>query len=213
MYGVYHYTAYYFTFREQVRQVIMESGYEPTDEELDGFINDELQFQVGDTGFIGYMKYAAQTGFSITRATGSSSSSGIEIKDTFAWVYWGVEILIAAAAAAVTAGKQAAEPFDEETGQWYGPVTSIGRVPLKARKELVSALKNGDFDTAGRMLTTDDIKGNLLDVGVRRSPDDMSQDIVLIVRQQQGRNMNEIQRGVITPFDLQRLERGVDAAI
>ena len=212
MYGVYHYAGYYVTFREQVRQGFIEEGFAPTEDELNQFIDEGLQVEVGDTGFIGYMKYAAQIGFSITRATGSSSSSGIEIKDTIAWVYWGAEILIAAAVAAFTAWKHAAEPFDEATGQWYGPVTSIGRVSLKARKELSSALKNGDYSTAGRLLTTEPIKGNVLDVGVRRSPDDTAQDIVLVVRQQQGRNLNEIQRGVITPFDLQQIERGINTA-
>jgi hypothetical protein len=212
MYGVYHYATYYVSYREEWRQFLIEEGFNPTDEELEQIINDWQQEQYGSTGFMAYMNEAAQIGFSITRATASSSSSGIEIKDTFAWVYWGVEILIVAAIAAVTAGKQAGEPFDEATGQWYGPVTSIGRVSLKARKELVSALKNGDYNAAGRLLTTSAIKGNVLDVGVRRSPDNTSQDIVLVVRQQQGRNLNEIQRGVITPFDLQQIQRGIDAA-
>jgi hypothetical protein len=210
MFGVYHFGSY-LAFRNEVRQMILDEGYTLTEAELDEIINDEFRFVTGDTGFLGFMKYIAAEGFTISRTTATSSSSGIEIKDTLAWVYWGAEILIAAAIAASVAAKQAGEPFDEEAGQWYGPVTSIGRASAKSRKELVSALKNGDYDTAGRLLTTGEIKGNVLDVGVRRSPDEMAQDIVLVVRQQQGRNLNEIQRGVITPFDLQIIERSINA--
>jgi hypothetical protein len=211
MYGVYHYATYYVSYPEDWRQFLIDEGYTPADDtELRQIIADWQLEQYGSTGFIPYMNEAAEIGFSISRATGSSSSSGIDIQGNIAWVYWGVEILIAAAIAAFTAGKQAGEPFDEETGQWYGPVESIGRVSLKARKELNNALKNGDYNTAGRMLSTGQIKGNVLDVGVRRSPDTAAQDIILVVRQQSGRNMNEVQRGVITPFDLQQIERGID---
>lgn len=210
MFGVYHFGSY-FAFRNEVRQIILDEGYTLTENELDEIINDEFRMVTGDTGFLGFMKYIAAEGFTISRTTATSSSSGIEIKDTLAWAYWGVEILIAAAIAVSVAAKQAGEPFDEEAGQWYGPVTFIGRTSAKSRKELINALKNGDYETAGGLLTTGEIKGNVLDVGVRRSPDEMAQDIVLVVRQQQGRNLNEIQRGVITPFDLQIIERSIHA--
>lgn len=213
IYGVYHYASYYVSYTEDWREFLIEQGYTPADDnELRQIIAEWQLEQYGSTGFLPYMNEAAEIGFSISRAT-SSSSGGIEIQGTIAWIYWGVEILIAAIVAASTAGKQAGEPFDEETGQWYGPVESIGKASVKARKELSSALNNGDYSTAGRLLTRGEIKGNLLDIGVRRSPDSTAQDIVLVVRQQQGRNISEIQRGVITPFDLQQLERGIDNAI
>lgn len=211
MYGVYHFASYYITFRGQVQEVAVEQQLDLTDAEIDAFINEQLELEFGSSGFIGYMQLAAREGFSITRATSSSSSGGLEISGAGVWIYWGVEILLAAALAASAASSQAGEPFDENVGQWYGPLTVIAKGSPKVRKEMVDALNGGDYETAGRLLGQNP-DGASLDVGVRRSPDAASQDIMLVVREQNGRNTTEIQKGLVDPTELQRFTRALEAA-
>lgn len=107
--ATYHFATYYLTFRQQAREVIVErTGEEPTDADLDSFIDDLLESEGKQKGFVGFMQLNAEEGFTISRSTSSSSSGGIELKDTLAWVYWGVEILLAGAIAASMARKRAA---------------------------------------------------------------------------------------------------------
>jgi hypothetical protein len=106
MYGVYHFASYYVSFRSEARTVMVEEfGGEPTDGEVDEFVNSFLQDAVADTGFMGFMKLAAQEGITITR-TVSSSGSGFTLQGTLAWVYWAVEILLAMGIAASTAWRR-----------------------------------------------------------------------------------------------------------
>ena len=117
IFGVYHFATYYVTFRGAVRDVYVEDvGKAPSDAELDQYINKGLQRNTGDTGFIGYLKFAAQEGMTITNSTySSSSSSDIDLKDQWVWVYWGVELLLAGGVAAILASGEAKQPFDEDT--------------------------------------------------------------------------------------------------
>ncbi len=106
MYGIYHFASYYVSFRGEARTVIVEQiGSEPTDAEVDELVNSVLQDEVADTGFMGFMKLAAAEGITITR-TVSSSDSGFTLQGTLAWVYWGVEILLAIGIAAGSAWKR-----------------------------------------------------------------------------------------------------------
>lgn len=109
MYSVYHFASYYVSFRGEARTVIVDQiGSEPSDAEVDEFVNSFLQEQVADTGFMGFMKLGAQEGITITR-TVSSSGSGFTLQGTLAWVYWAVEIVLAIGIAASTAWKRATQ--------------------------------------------------------------------------------------------------------
>ncbi|MEO8397266.1 MAG: hypothetical protein ABI700_29995, partial [Chloroflexota bacterium] len=89
IFGVYHFATYYITFRGAVRDVyVQDIGKAPSDAELEKYINTGLQRNTDDTGFIGYLKFAAQEGLTITNSTSvsSSSSSDIDLKDQWAFV-------------------------------------------------------------------------------------------------------------------------------
>ncbi|MEO8394449.1 MAG: hypothetical protein ABI700_15760, partial [Chloroflexota bacterium] len=152
IFGVFHFAGYYITFRQDMRTSYVEHfKTTPTDAELDNAINTQiLEPEVQDTGFVGYLKLVAKEGFTITRSSYTSSSgSNIDIKDQWAFVYWGVEILLAGIIAAVLASGEAKQPFDEDTNEWYGAPTTMALATLKTRKALDKALKDGDYQTAG----------------------------------------------------------------
>ncbi|MEP7291925.1 MAG: hypothetical protein ABI835_09080 [Chloroflexota bacterium] len=214
MYGVYHFAGYYITFRSEARTAYIEnSGRTPTDAQLDDDLNDILQDEVGATGFLGYLQLSAREGFSITRGVGSSSSSsGVDLSGTGVWIFWGVELLIAAGLGAAIPARAAGEPFDEEANTWYGKPTLIGTGNAKARKAVGQALENGDFQGAGVLLTAQNIKYPRTEVTVRRSPiaSGLPQDAYLTVSYAQRKGRNSAQSsGIVSPTELEWLTRSM----
>jgi hypothetical protein len=212
--GTYHFAGYYITFRGEIRTAFEESGEKNvTDAQIDEFTDEILLDEVGDTGFLGYMKLNAREGITVSRVTGSSSSgSGITFQDTGAWIFWGVELLAIVLIAALLARRAAAEPFDERGGAWYGGPRLIGVTDSKSRKDLQNALKNGDYEAAGRLLTTQQLKYPRIEVFTRRSEDSMADVFVLVHNvQRQGRSTLS-QQGVISASELERLQRAMSQA-
>ena len=218
IFGVYHFATYYVTFRGVVRdQYVQDVGKTPTDAELDQLINKGLtQFKISDTGFIGYLKFAAQEGLTITNSTSSSSSDvgNIDLKDQWAFVYWGVEILLAGIIAAVLAGREAGQPFDEDANSWYGKPTVLALATLKSRKALDKALKDGDYQTAGSLLTVQNIRYPRNEVLLRRSPvasgSLAQQDIYLTVNYCQRKGRSVVKKaGLISPSELDLMKRAI----
>jgi hypothetical protein len=96
MMATYHLASYYLTFREEGRTILTdEMGKAPTDAEIDSFVDAVLQQEVNATGFIGFMQLQAKEGFTISRATSSSSDSGLKLEGNVAWGYWVLEIILA----------------------------------------------------------------------------------------------------------------------
>lgn len=214
MFGVYHFATYFVTFRNEVRNIIVEAGNPtPTDAELDQVIDDELERQVGDRGLIGYMKLAAEEGITITRTVTTSTEKGMDLTGTGVWVYWAAEVLFAAWIAAAMAWGAAKEPFDENAGEWYQPPSTFAVATKKSRKALLNALKDGNFQEAGALLTTEAIKYPRVELATRRSPDAASQDIVLIVNDAQRQNrVTKAKTGVVSPSELELIKRGMQQA-
>jgi hypothetical protein len=208
-YGVYHFAGYYVTFRGEARTALVENGAtNPTEADVDELVNAFLEAEVDETGFMGYMNLAAQEGITINR-TVSSSSSGINLQGTGAWVYWGIEVAAAALIAAFMAGRAAGEPFDENAGTWYGKPQLVAVTDKKSRKELVNALKNGDFQGAGRLLTTQELSYPRIEVYTRRS-EDPTADVYVQVNATQRQNRTSVsQRGVVSANEYAMLERAM----
>ena len=212
LYGVYQYAGYYITFRDEMRATATQSmGKTPSDALLNSQISKILQQEVGSDGFVGYLMVTAKYGITFSSSPGSSSSSDIEITDTGVWIYWGLEMLMVAAFAAFGAGRAARQPFDEEANEWYGKPTYFATASTKSRKALISALKDGDFQSAGRLLTTDALKYPRLEVTLRRSPSAATsysqQDVVVTVNhaQRKGR-ASAIRSGVLSPSEFNLLQ-------
>lgn len=216
MYSVYHVASYYVGFRTDMRQVYVKNvGKEPTDAEFDSELDALLQDEVGDKGFVGYLKLTAKEGITITSTSSyTSTSKGETLKDNLVWGYYGVEILLAALFAAFIAGRAAGEPFDEDANEWYGPPMLFATTTTKSRKDLVNALKDGNFQQAGTLLTQQDIKYPRIDMNIRRSKNGgSSQDtfIQLAYRQRSNRS-NTIRTGVVSSSEFESIKRGMAQA-
>lgn len=205
-YGTYHFAGYYITFRDSMREAYIENtGRTPTEEQFNRELDELLDDEYGATGFIGYLTIIADEGFSISRTGSSSSSSGLELQGNIVWGYFAVELLIIIGFAVFLPARAAGEPFDEDDNTWYGAPVLIGMADNKTRKDLIRALEAGDFQGAGRMLTTDGVRFPRTDVMIRRSPvqNAMPQDVFISVNQtqRQGRT-NVTKTGVISPTEL-----------
>lgn len=213
-FGVYHGAGYYVTFRGEMHDAYLETaGKNTSDDDFERALNKLMFNEVGDTGFVGYLKLVAREGFSITRTSPVSSSSGIELTDELVWGYWGIEILVAAIAAAWIAARAAGEPFDEEAGTWYGKPTLLAIASNKSRKALLNALKDGDFLQAGSLMTTQELKHPRIEVTIRQSPasgSSLMTDAFLTVNyaQRKGRS-NAVRSGVVSPSELDLINRGM----
>lgn len=178
IYAASHFAMYYITFRGDIRDFLVESREDASDETVDLIANDFLQDEVGDTGFIGYMKLAAAEGFSITRNFSSSSSSGIDLQGDAVYIFWIVEAAIAAFMASTLGASKTKEPFDEKTGTWYAPQSELplGVTTRDAQKEFVRSFKDGDFQRAGGMMTVqlDQVPLPRVEVVIQRGNDPTS---------------------------------------
>lgn len=213
IYSTYHSALYYINFRGEAREALVEGGSQaPTEADVDELTNAFLRAEVGDTGLVGYLKLAAQEGITITRATSISSESGIELKDNVLLGYWGLELLLVALGVAVAAGHAANEPFDENAGAWYGAPMLLAATTPKSRKELLNALKDGDYQRAGSLLTTQELKYPRIEIVTRRAQDPTA-DVYVQVRtaQRQGRFTID-RRGVMTANEFALLSRAMSGA-
>lgn len=215
-YGAYHYAAYAITFHNTARDAILENSRKaPTEEQINKAIDNLLSEETGATGIVGYWRLSAQTGFSITRSGYSTSSSAIEVIGDWVYVYWIAEVVIAAAAAMWLAARAARQPFDEDANAWYGKPERVAVTGVKTRRELVRALKDGDFQKAGSLLTTQALKYPRHELLIRRSPsaDVLPQDIyVTVAYAQRANRSNPVANGVLSPSEYDLLIRSMQQA-
>ena len=99
--GVYWYLQYN-AYNEQLVEMIGNANPRASDEDIAEMLAEYQQDEYDSTGFPAFLAEYAEVGFTIGRVT-SSDSGSIEIKDTLAYIYWGVEILIATIGAIGTA--------------------------------------------------------------------------------------------------------------
>lgn len=219
MYSVYHYAGYAVTFRGQLRDAfVQETKKTPTEADLDDL--EKLVFQdhdIKETGFVGYIKWSADTGFTVTNSTtptSTTSESDIEIQGNVAYGYYALEILIAALIAAALPFNAAREPFDENANTWYAKPTVFAVASTKSRKALMQALKDGNFQQAGSLLTKEQIKYPRIEIWARRSPNSSAEDVMLIVNHMQRRNRpNKIKSGMVSAADLESINRGITQGV
>lgn len=215
MFGVFHAAKYYVEFRSNIREIYAQRfGETLSDADLESYISTNLQKEVGDTGISGYLKYTAKQGISITDAVPTSSSSPMELKDNVVYGYWVVEILLAGLFAAFIAGRAAGEPFNEDTEEWYGPAVLFATTTAKSRKDLMNALKDGNFQQAGMLLTQENIKNPRIDVNIRRSKDGgNSQDtFIQLAYRQRNNRVSTIKTGMVSASEFESIKRGMAQA-
>lgn len=214
MMGTYHFASYFIGFRSEVRTAIEENAGETiADADLDEFINSVLKDEVGQEGFVGYLQYSAREGISITRATSTSDTGGIQLKDGLVWGYWGLELLIAIVVAWGMAARQARDPFDESAESWYGKPEFLAAADWKSRKTLSEALKKGDFQQVGSLLTTWDLKYPRADIRIRRSPNTSAADVYLEYHDATAKGRTALkQSGMVSSGELALLTQAMNSA-
>lgn len=214
MMGTYHFASYFIGFRSDVRTFIEEEVGEPiSDADLDEFLSEILQDEVGQDGFVGYLQLTAREGISITRATSTSDTGGLELKDGLVWGYWGLELLIAIGVAWGMASKQARDPFDESAESWYGKSEYMGTVDWKSRNAFKDALKKGDFQGAGALLTSANLKYPRADIRLRRSPNPSAADVYLEYHEATAKGRSALrQSGMVSSGELALMSQAMNAA-
>jgi hypothetical protein len=148
--GVNRFAEYYIDFRNEVTSVVRaeDGGEDVSQEEIDQFIDEVLEEEVGSSGFIGYIKYSATLGTTISR-----TSSEVTLDENATWVYWGVELLIVALFCAGLAFNSARQPFNEDVGEWYPDPFYVGTINWKSRKNFLDQVKNGDTNEVFKMIS------------------------------------------------------------
>ncbi len=215
--GVYRFAEYYIDFRNEITNSIRESeGQDISQQDIDEFIDLSLEDETGSSGFVGYLKYAASLGTTITRSSGSSE---MQLDERATWIYWGIELLIVALIAAGMAFGAARQPFNEEAGEWYPGQMVIGRVDWNSRKEFYNLLKADDLRGAFKMVMTAPMTGNRVDVLFQQTPTAPQSDVILSVNETRVNRKNQSSgtkmRGVISAqefADLNRMVSGAQAA-
>ncbi len=180
--GVYHYLSYEISFKDSVKEALaQQSKAQVSSTDVQKFSDEYLRGEVNDTGFVGFLKDEAKQGISITR---SSSSSGIELKDGWAWGYFVIEGLIIAGLGIMMSSSSASEPFDERANAWFGKSIYLGGAGGDQSEAFVSALKGGSFEQAGSLVRPERAELGLprVELHARLSPDANADEAVLEVK-------------------------------
>jgi hypothetical protein len=151
LYGAYHYLGYAVTYRGDIVSGVRAELPDATDAEIDEFMNIYLQEAYGQTGFIGYLFDAAATGMTISRASSSSSSSGIELSGAGVWALWAAELLVTLFVAIGTPIKSARFPIDPKTGKHYPAPGLVAMADAAHAQSIFAALTNGNLQQIGHL--------------------------------------------------------------
>ncbi|MBL8153908.1 MAG: hypothetical protein JNM70_06975, partial [Anaerolineae bacterium] len=127
--------------------------------------------------------------------------------------YWAVELLLAVGVAWGIASKQARDPFDESAESWYGKSELLGTVDWKSRNAFKDALKKGDFQGAGALLTAANLKYPRADIRLRRSPNPSAPDIFLEYHEATAKGRSALrQSGMVSSGELALMSQSMNAA-
>ena len=187
---------------------------EVTDEELKVYEDLFFELETGSTGFVGYIKLNAQEGITFSRAR-SSSSGGLIISGTGAYIYWVIEFLVIGGIAALMASGRAGEPFSEETQQWYGNDEYVATIPSQAVNEYHQLLKDGNFAAAGQLMRKSEALPPRVDVYVKRV-DSPTADVVLVIKKltpkKNGVDTDDLHTGMLSPMEFSQLQNSMQQA-
>jgi hypothetical protein len=157
----------YLQFRQEAAEAITKELGQTDSKQTDQLIDAYLQERTGDTGFPGYIKFAAQEGVSIGRV----GSGGSNLGETGTWIYWLIEFLAIDGIIVALAYGAAKSPFCESCNEWYGDKQRIGSVNAQTSSNFRDLLKNDQFSRAGALI--DPIAGTYapnLEVYLQRCP-------------------------------------------
>lgn len=210
IYGAYNFAEFHF-FKEDLYKVVMgdtETAPEFRSLNPDKIMNILLINETGDSDFIGFMKYQAKQGVSINKV--GRSSGGIELNETFTWIYMLVELLILAGLAGAMSHTAASEPFCEKCGTWYGGKSFVGSTGDNTSDQLIWALNRDDYNSAGKLLSPVPHDYPRVDLEIQHCPSCKDADLYVQVSQvtknHKGQiNTKKLANGLIATDDYQTM--------
>lgn len=176
LYTTLHY-GQYLTFLQQAHaDVALELG-DVDAASVDGLIDLFLLEETGATGFVGYMLLQVDSGFSVGRAT---SSSSLPISGSIIWIYWFIEFAVITGIAAIAAAGATSKPFCQTCQEWYTS-QRLGSVNRGAAQQFLQAVQMDDFQQAHDMVQQEALPTPSLEVYLRRCPSCESSELHLAV--------------------------------
>ena len=155
IYGTYHY-GQYVALQAQTLVELSSSFTEAANEGDLGVakmvVDYGLKEETGHSGFLGYMLYRAKTGFSIGRFY---HQNRLVLTSYFAWLYWLLELGLAAWVAIVLAGKQESVPVCETCGKRYGREKHLGGTAPNNEALLLELIRRNNVIELGKLLEKD----------------------------------------------------------
>lgn len=206
MIGVMHSLQYYVDFRGEFHDAAIKRNPSITPEQEQALLDKFFQDETHDTGIVGYLKFSARQGLTITRGV----SNDMNLDERGVWVYWGIELVTVMVIAAGLAFNAARQPFNEDAGQWYPDGSIVANVNWKQRKEFKKLLKAGDYAGASKLVTPG-TSTNLpyLGLNVQRTPNVPESYVILNIQEVRWYRRRQIEktiiRGVLTPSELRLL--------
>jgi hypothetical protein len=168
-----------------------------------------IGLQAFDFGqLIEFNQLVAELGTSITYR-----SSTIELNETMTWILWGIEALAIVLICIIIPSNAAGEPFNERTNRWFKDWQWFASVPLEKRKAFLDFLKQGDFKSAGALMTTGTLPLPRVDIDLTGDDSDSEGDwLVKVLDVRQDRNntrRDQVTIGLLSPQELSVLRSGL----
>lgn len=142
----------YLGFKQEIYDIADEEAGETVDRALvDEFIEEQLEYETGSTGFIGFTKYIAQQGIDISYRT-----TDIHLEETATWIYWGVEILALLIIIPMMTVGAAGEPFSEDCNRWFDSGDKriyVGNIPADSASQFQSLMQTNDVRSAAALVS------------------------------------------------------------
>jgi hypothetical protein len=210
-----HFAGYYITFRNTVRDDLLEIFPDATQADVDELTNRFLEEEAGSPGFLGYLKFTANEGI-FTSALGSSDTDERPfVRGTGTWIYWGIEFVVVAAFAAFSAVHFSKQPFDESANRWFKTGTWLGSIEGKLQQTFKNKLLAGDYVGAGQMILRDTLPFPRLDIMLSPNEAMPIGDTLLYLEEcthtASGSKTKIVMRGVLSPEEINRLRGSMPA--
>lgn len=142
-YVMVHYWSYRALPGELAEAYKEETGIELSAAQSKDLTDWVLEEEVGQTGFVGYIKLTAEEGVSVGRA--GSSSNFLKLPAFLAYPLLLVEMLISAGVAGMVAGSMASDLFCERDNLWY-KTRDILKSSGTSAQAIAEAIEAGQYD-------------------------------------------------------------------
>jgi hypothetical protein len=198
-YGSMNYVQY-LNFRQAFAKEIINLNL-ATEQNSQQAIDEFLQQEVNNSGFIGFMQFSAKQGTQISRS--GESGSGFKLDQTFTLIYWLIELAIIEGLAFGFATVAAKEPFCEQSHDWYGQPEPLTSADLADRDKLIEALNSDNYAQAGTLLKPEfEIAPPCLSLTIQMSPTPIYERFLVVNKVELDKKgnpiTNEILQGLIS---------------